>query len=68
MYKLLNKLFGWDYIAWRNTAESGIARLHKDNAGTVFYWRYKGSRISDKVVTRGQVLWLTCTPDKWGIK
>lgn len=33
MYKLLNKLFGWDYIQWKNTVDSGIARIHVDGNG-----------------------------------
>jgi hypothetical protein len=41
MYRLLNRLFGWDYIAWRNTCDQGIARIHKDGNGVLFYWRYK---------------------------
>jgi hypothetical protein len=30
MHKILNWLFGWDYIAWKNGAGQGIARLQPD--------------------------------------
>ena len=65
MYKILNKLFGYDYIQWRNSADSGIARVHKDSRGVVFYWRYKSTKLADTIEDEAKYLWLTCDPDKY---
>jgi len=65
MYKLLNKLFGWDYIYWKNSADSGIARVHVDYIGTIFYWRYRSTFILDKITKPEQVIWLTCSSSKY---
>jgi len=65
IYKLLNKKFGWDYIAWENCAGGGIARVHRSPDGRVYYWRYKCTRVADIIETKDQVLWLTCEPEKY---
>jgi hypothetical protein len=67
MWKLFNIIFGWDYIAWENTAASGIARVHKDHCGNIYYWRYKGTSVLDVIKQRQQVKWLTCSPEKYGL-
>lgn len=63
--KLLNRLFGWDYIAWKNTADYGVARVQVDGNGRVFYWRYKITKVADLIIVDSQVLWLTCHPSKY---
>lgn len=65
MFKVLNLLFGWDYVAWRNSADHGVARVHVDGRGVVFYWRYKGVRVADEIRDSTDVLWLTCKPEKY---
>ena len=65
MYKMLNKLMGWEYIQWKNSCGSGVARVHVDGAGRVFYWRYKGIKCADVITDPSHVLWLTCSPDKF---
>jgi len=67
MWKLLNYLFGWDYITWKNSADQGIARVHVDKNRNVFYWRYKGSKLPDPIASATKHLWLTCSPEKYGI-
>ena len=67
IYKLLHKLFGWDYIQWQNFADQGIARVHQTPAGEVYYWRYKSSKVIDKITGYNKVTWLTCKPEKYGI-
>jgi len=67
MYKLLNLIFGWDYIQWSNFSDRGIARVHLDGNGRIFYWRYKTTRVADEIKHAKQVLWLTCKPEKFGI-
>jgi len=65
IYKLLNKLFGWDYIGWSNSAASGVARVHVDGMRRVWYWRYKGTKVVDIIVDPTKVIWLTCSPNKY---
>ena len=65
MYKLLHYLFGWDYISWYNSADSGIARVFNDETGRTFYFRYRLTRVVDEIKTVEQVVWLTCKPLKY---
>ena len=64
-YKILNRLFGWDYIQWKNTADTGVARIQTSGCGNAFYWRYKNIGCADVVKDPGDVLWLTCKPEKY---
>lgn len=65
MWKIWNKLFGWDYIYWSNSSDQGVARIHKDYDEGCFYWRYKSTELADRVTMKRQVIWLTCSPDKY---
>jgi len=66
MWKLLNKLFDYDYIAWRNSADKGVARLHREEGnGRCWYWRYKNTCCADVIKDSDQVIWLTCEPSKY---
>ena len=65
IYKLLNKLFGWDYIQWKNSDSQGVARVHVDGMRRVWYWRYKGTKVVDIIVDPTKVIWLTCSPKKY---
>lgn len=65
MWKLYNKLFGWDYIGWSNAADVGIARVFIDGNGRVCYFRYKGINVIDTISYPMQVIWLTCSPSKY---
>jgi hypothetical protein len=65
MWKIWNKLFGWDYISWKNSAAQGIARVNKGHNGECWYFRYKTTRRIDKVESADQVVWLTCKPEKY---
>jgi hypothetical protein len=65
MWKLWNRLFGWDYVQWKNSADQGVARIYTDHYYRVFYWRYKGTSILDVITTAEQVVWLTCQPSKY---
>ena len=64
-YKIFHRLFGWDYIQWRNFADQGIARVYIDQNSRVFFWRYKGTQIADFVNHKDEVIWLTCHPSKY---
>lgn len=65
MYKLFNKLFGWDYIYWKNSADQGIRRVRKACSGEVYYVRYSVLNYIDVIKTPDQVIWLTCKPLKY---
>jgi len=65
MYKILHKLFGWDYIQWRNTADRGIARVFIAKDKRVYYWRYKNTKLLDLITNPKHVIWLTCSPTKY---
>jgi len=65
MYKLLNLVFGWDYIQWKNTAASGIARVRVDYNGNVYYWQYKPTNAAGLITDHKPFLWLTCPPAKY---
>lgn len=65
MWKLKHWLFGWDYIVWKNSADSGIARIRISPDGIVWYWRYFNIKLFDKISDSKQVIWLTCNPDKY---
>ena len=68
MWKILNYLFGWDYITWKHSANQGIARVEKDKNGNIFYWRYKTTKLADPILEAENHLWLTCRPEKYGVK
>ena len=65
MYKLFHWLFGYDYIYWANTADSGIARVVETDDGPC-YWRYYSTKVMDKADgSNSQVIWLTCSRSKY---
>ncbi len=64
-YSILNKIFGWDYVQWRNIAAYGVARVHKTPDEVVWYWRYKNTKLADIIKDKDQVIWLTCKPSKY---
>lgn len=65
IWRMLNKLFGYDYILWTNLADSGIARVIVFPDGTLGYWRYRGTSVFDKIHKKEQVVWLTCKATKY---
>ena len=64
-YRILNWMFGWDYVQWSNCVASGIGRVHLDGMGRAFYWRYRSIGVADRIHKPEEVLWLTCSPDKY---
>ena len=65
MFKLKKFLFGWDYIYWRNSADGGVARVHKSPDGVIWYWRYRLTHIIDRITNPDEVIWLTCPPSDY---
>jgi hypothetical protein len=62
---LLHRLFGYDYIQWRNSADQGVARVRLDGMGRAYYWRYESIKVIDYITDPKAVVWLTCSPDKY---
>jgi len=79
MWKIYHFLFGWDYVCWKNSADSGVARVHVDYEGRPFYWRYKLTKLIDLIPSPYtpsgapnenkkrwlDIVWLTCSPTKY---
>lgn len=65
MWKLMNRLFGFDYIQWSNFADHGVARVYRDGTGCAYYWRYRNICVADRITKANQVIWLTCAPEKY---
>jgi hypothetical protein len=74
IYKLLNKLFGWDYIQLRYPPNEGVSRVQLDGMNRVWHWQIRVTILAnisydDKVIHIIQrpedVMWLTCSPDKY---
>lgn len=65
MYKIWNFLFGYDYIVWKNSADSNIARVHRGLDGKVWYYRYRLTYVIDKIKDKNEVIWMTCKPEKY---
>ncbi len=65
MYKLLNMIFGWDYIYWKNSADQGVARVYKNKDGIIYYYRYRIASLIDVIKDPDQVIWLTCSKKKY---
>lgn len=65
MYKLNKFLFGWDYIQWENSCDSGIARVFKLPDGKIVFWQYRIKRVMLEIKEPTQVNWLTCHPSKF---
>ena len=63
MYKILNKLFGWDYIYWADTCASGISKVIVLPDKSVHFKYYE--RIVSVTDPGLIVKWLTCKPDKY---
>lgn len=68
MYKILNKLFGWDYIFWATETPEGfsykgIAKIITLPDGSSHFWvnNYL-CKINNKDL---QIKFLTCKPDKY---
>ena len=70
MYKLLNNLFGWDYLYWENSCSSGIARIHVTPDGNTWYYRYKITKLVDQLtqqhINSYNIMFLTCHKIKYG--
>lgn len=65
MWRLWNKLFGWDYITWASENSlyryKGVARIRLSHSGG--YYSMRGEYI--KVTEKNEHIWLTCKPSKY---
>jgi hypothetical protein len=67
MYKILNKLFGWDYVYYDDIHFSrGIARIHKYPDNNVFFIIPWPSEKMVKLPSQEYYTqFLTCKPEKY---
>lgn len=65
MITILNKLLRWDFIHWNNGMYEGNSRVRKTPDGTVYYYEYWTLSIIKTITEPKQVIWLTCSPDKY---
>lgn len=67
-YKILNMLFGWDYVVWKPFLVSGVSRIHQEKGtGRVYYFQ-QHNKAYEIVTSKNQVVWLTCSPEKYGFE
>jgi hypothetical protein len=65
MYKILNKLFGWDYVYYEDRHFSpGIARIHTYPDGSVCFFD-TWQRIIKLPSQEYYIQFLTCKPEKY---
>lgn len=65
IYKILNKLFGWDYI-YHNAGvlgANGSFRVFKTLDGRIAFWKYDD--YLHFIKDPSEVVWLTCKPSKY---
>jgi len=68
MWKILNNLFGWDYIVWENSCDGGVARIRVSADGNPYFWQYGKYAIPLFNPKKGYLqitCWLTCSPEKY---
>lgn len=65
MWKILNYLFGWDYISWSNSMFSGVERIMLDGNGDAFFFQYNSTNLPVRITKAEDHLWLTCKPSKY---
>jgi hypothetical protein len=65
MYRLKSWLFGCDYVAWSNFSDQGVAKVHVSPDGQVYYWRYRNTKVIDRIGKPSDVVWLTCKANKY---
>jgi len=77
IYKILNKLFGWDYIQTYYFPDVNISRVQVDGMRRVWHWQvyrrhssldieYKPTNKEAIIIERPEdVIWLTCSPNKY---
>jgi hypothetical protein len=80
MWRLLHRVFGWDYVYWRSRDYkiSGISRIHIDGFGSPYIILKVGLnydltdykiylQLAPEAPRQFSITWLTCTPRKYNI-
>lgn len=66
MWRLWNKLFNWDYVAW-SYKSSGIpgdvSRIIVDQTETPYIHEY--DEVYRALHDTSKIIWLTCKPEKY---
>lgn len=70
MYRILNYLFGWDYVTWEDCLYKGVSRVRVLPNGKPYFLKY-GSNSNFEYITKennGSTVihaWMTCDPSKY---
>ena len=66
MWRLWNKLFGWDYVVWsykHSDLPGDVSRIIVDQTGTPYIHEY--SEVYRALSDASKIIWLTCKPEKY---
>lgn len=66
MWRLWNKLFGWDYIAWQNTCDGRIAKVRRGD--DIYFIQYESTGVVISLTNppdHYKITWLTCLKSKY---
>lgn len=64
IYKLLNKIFGWDYAYFTYVGNDEIHRIRHCNDGFYIYCYNQVFRLDNKEVQK-RLFWITCSKYKY---
>ena len=70
MHRILNYLFGWDYVTWQDCLYKGIDKVRVLPNGKPYFLKY-GSSSNFTYITKennGSTVihaWMTCDPGKY---
>ena len=55
IYRLLNYIFGLDFIIWSDDGYNGTARVYKNKDGVIFYYRCRSTNDVYEIPARSIV-------------
>ena len=69
-YKILNYLFGWDYILWQDCLYKGVSKIRQLPNGDYYFLKYGSINCFTRIPkenkeTNKVIAWLTCNKDKY---
>lgn len=66
MWRLWNKLFGWDYVYWSHRGHCIISRVKFSGNGKPYFKAYRCGflHLIDED-SYNELIWLTCKPEKY---
>ena len=66
IYKIMNYIFGWDYIVWNYCGGKGVSRIRVLPNGNIYYLRHGAYDSFQEINKESDVkAWLTCDKSKY---